>query len=192
MLLELKRIVLIHQVLSSASGRSLFGLFKIWVPNTAFLGPSVSYVPSLNARDKGKQAKQLGFDHELIFLACMLHEWGSPMKALRARCYWSSGAPWNLQMVPRPTKRFWERRNVKKLLTTWVDEACESIARHTIEFAGSARDVELRCTGHVRSWVRSYHLWNSVMRSCIEDMKIVCELCSRNRYCDGLRHHSEK
>lgn len=145
--------------------------------------------------DEGEKAERFGFDKEQIWLACALHELGFDQKhAVHSRLsleIWSGikAREWILDQredfVSSPTNRSLQD------LVDYADEACEAIARHTIEFRGFSRRVRL--TGALVALGSGQDLMGLSSASIHPDtIRVICERWPRIGYCDGLREVAKR
>jgi len=140
----------------------------------------------------GAQAKNLGFDKELVFLSCALHEMGFDLKSgVKSRLsleIW--GAIKAREWILGQGDAFMESEGrCHNDLIEWADEACEAIARHTIEFRGFSSRV--RVTGALVTLGAGQDLMG--LSSAFihpEDVTTICGKWPRAGYCDGLRAHA--
>ncbi|KAH7118327.1 hypothetical protein EDB81DRAFT_667761 [Dactylonectria macrodidyma] len=143
--------------------------------------------------DSGEKARELGFDKEVIFLACALHELGFDLdQGVKSRLsleLW--GAIKAREWIMQQQDAFLEvsGRNIETL-QEWADEACEAIARHTIEFRDFTSRVRL--TGALVTLGAGMDLMGTCVRFVHDqDTKAICSRWPRAGYCEGLAKHAE-
>ncbi|KAH8652583.1 hypothetical protein BGZ61DRAFT_487498 [Ilyonectria robusta] len=140
--------------------------------------------------DTGDKAQELGFDKELIFLACALHEIGfnpSAQKSPLSLELWGAikARQWLLDQTAQVVEECQGSRTAEAM-TFWADEVCEAIARHTIEFRDFSSRVRL--TGALVTLGAGQDLMGlSTKFMNPEDIKSICETWPRLGYCDGLK-----
>lgn len=139
--------------------------------------------------DKEPRASELGFEREEIFLACILHELGFNTKdALNSRLsleIWGGikAREWILSQAPEFVDN--EGQSIEELRDL-ADEACEAIAKHTIEFRGFSSRVRL--TGAIVSLGSGHDLMGLCPTAVSQgDLIAICEKWPRIGYCEGLR-----
>ncbi|OBR14683.1 Metal dependent phosphohydrolase [Colletotrichum higginsianum IMI 349063] len=144
--------------------------------------------------DTGAEAEALGFDRELIFLACVMHEMGvHPGEALHSRLsleIW--GAIKAREWILNQTEEFVVKESrPEELLKDWADEVCEAIARHTIEFRGFSSRCRLTLAlVALGSGQDLMGLSSAAIHA--DDIRTVCEIWPRSGYCQGLSQYTKQ
>ncbi|WQF76731.1 hypothetical protein CDEST_01745 [Colletotrichum destructivum] len=144
--------------------------------------------------DTGAEAEALGFDRELVFLACVMHEMGiHPGEALHSRLsleIW--GAIKAREWILNQTKEFVvDESRPEGLLKDWADEVCEAIARHTIEFRGFSSRCRLTLAlVTLGSGQDLMGLSSTAIHA--NDIRTICEIWPRSGYCQGLSQYTKQ
>ncbi|WYZ38396.1 hypothetical protein EsH8_III_000310 [Colletotrichum jinshuiense] len=165
-----------------------------WIANHSFRTYAFALAIARYAGwDSGIQAEQLGFDRELIFLACVMHEMGiHSREALKSRLsleIWGGikAREWILEQRDNFVD---EEGRPEQLLKDWADEVCESIARHTIEFRGFSSRCRLTLAlVALGSGQDLMGLSTSAIHQ--DDLQTICDLWPRNGYCQGLSQYTK-
>ncbi|KAJ5616503.1 hypothetical protein N7537_001617 [Penicillium hordei] len=135
-----------------------------------------------------EQAKvQFGFDKELHFLTCALHEWGMSEEGIKQ-------SKLSLELWGAIRAREWileQKGSMSETTTTkplgeWADLAAEAIARHTIEFRGFSKTVNLQTALLTLGSGQDLMGLSSAFVHA-DDIKFICEKWPRIGYVDGLR-----
>lgn len=140
--------------------------------------------------DTGQKAQELGFDRELVYLACILHEIGFNSEAQESPLsleLWSAvkAREWILSQSLQVVEESHGSRTTT-MLAHWADEVCEAVARHTIEFQGFSTQVRL--TGALVTLGAGQDLMGLSTKFVHEDdIQTICDLWPRVGYCDGLK-----
>ncbi|KAH6648127.1 hypothetical protein BKA67DRAFT_506681, partial [Truncatella angustata] len=97
--------------------------------------------------DSGENAQELGFDKELIYFACVLHEIGFNPDAQKSSLsleLWGAikAREWILEQTSQVLEECRGFQTAESM-AYWADEVCEAIARHTIEFRDFSSRVRL-------------------------------------------------
>ncbi|KGO63001.1 hypothetical protein PEX2_045240 [Penicillium expansum] len=133
------------------------------------------------------QAKvELGFDKEFHFLTCALHEWGMSEEGIKQ-------SKLSLELWGAIRAREWileQDCDISEAriqpLGEWADLAAEAIARHTIEFRGFSKSVNLQTALLTLGSGQDLMGLSSAFVHA-DDIKIICERWPRIGYVDGLR-----
>jgi cyanamide hydratase family protein with HD domain len=158
-----------------------------WAANHCFRTYAFGLAIANYAEFDTEQAKiELGFDKELHFITCALHEWGMSEEGINQ-------SKLSLELWGALRAREWilEQKSSTseiptKSLGEWADLAAEAIARHTIEFRGFSKSVNIQTALLTLGSGQDLMGLSSAFVHA-DDIKLICEKWPRIGYVDGLR-----
>ncbi|KAJ5256826.1 hypothetical protein N7478_012930 [Penicillium angulare] len=158
-----------------------------WAANHCFRTYAFGLAIANYAGFDTEQAKlELGFDKELHFLTCALHEWGMGEEGINQ-------SKLSLELWSAIRAREWiiEQQSSTpegemRPLQEWADLAAEAIARHTIEFRGFSKTVNIH-TALLTLGSGQDLMGLSSAFVHPDDIKLICKKWPRLGYVDGLR-----
>ncbi|KAL3481529.1 hypothetical protein BJX99DRAFT_253454 [Aspergillus californicus] len=151
-----------------------------WAANHCFRTYAFGLAIANYAGFDSEQA-ELGFNKELHFLTCALHEWGMSTEGIKQ-------SKLSLEIWGAFRAREWilEQEGVEmQQLREWADLAAEAIARHTIEFRGFSKRVNL-LTALLTLGSGQDLMGLSSAFVHPDDIRLICERWPRLGYVDGL------
>jgi cyanamide hydratase len=158
-----------------------------WIANHCFRSYAFALaVANYAGFDTDKAKEELGFDKELLFLTCALHEWGMCEEGINQ-------SKLSLELWSAIRAREWIREQSKRgsprssqKLCEWADLSAEAIARHSIEFRGFSKQVNINTA---LLTIGSGHDLMGLFSAFIHpnDINLICARWPRVGYVDGLR-----